>query len=417
MSLTKATNSMIEGAPFNVLDYGADNTGVADASSAIQSALDAAAVSGGKVVIPAGQYKLSSGISINGDTSVEGYGVGATVLIADANVLEAISFGTVSTLNGKISDLTVQRTSYSGATENIGFVFYDCADALFSNIESRFSKYNFYMKPQDGQRVAYCMFSNIQGVGGLYNISGTLVGSTGYCNELAFYGGRMFTTTDTDTNVYISWNANHLRFSEMSCEGSGTQAFYFNGTISGGCHSNTIENCRTEGTWSADDIVFGANTQRCLVIGVNLYTTVTDNGLGNNYVLSSGTTFATDVNAKSALIAKRTGAGVGVPAMRIADLYTSSGDSYGLEIESGRDTSTGYAIKAFRSSDGLIRFSVTSNGVLYSSISLSAGQSAWNFNPLKMGNYVLWVDATGDLRIKNGAPTSDTDGTVVGTQT
>jgi hypothetical protein len=33
------------------------------------------------------------------------------------------------------------------------------------------------------------------------------------------------------------------------------------------------------------------------------------------------------------------------------------------------------------------------------------------------GSYFLWVDATGDLRIKNGAPTSDTDGTVVGTQT
>lgn len=28
----------------------------------------------------------------------------------------------------------------------------------------------------------------------------------------------------------------------------------------------------------------------------------------------------------------------------------------------------------------------------------------------------LWVDATGDLRIKATAPTSDTDGTVVGSQ-
>lgn len=417
MSLTKATNSMIKGAPFNVLDYGADSTGATDASSAIQSALDAAAVSGGKVVIPAGQYKLSSGISVNGDTSIEGYGVGATVLIADADVLEAVSFGTVSTLTGKISDFTVQRAAYSGATENIGFAFYDCADALFSNIESRLSKYNFYMKPQDGQRVAYCMFSNIQGVGGLYNISGTLAGSTGYCNELAFYGGRMFTTTDTDTNVYIPWNANHLRFSEMSCEGSGTQAFYLNGTTSGGCHSNTIENCRTEGTWSTDDIVLGANTQRCLVIGVNLYTTVTDNGVGNSYVLSANTTFGVAENAKSALIAKRTGAAVGVPVMRVADLYPDSGDSYGLEIESGRDTAAGYAIKAFRSSDGLIRFSVSSNGVLYSGISLAAGQSGWNFNPLQVGNYVLWVDSSGRLRIKNGDPTSDTDGTVVGTQT
>jgi hypothetical protein len=40
-----------------------------------------------------------------------------------------------------------------------------------------------------------------------------------------------------------------------------------------------------------------------------------------------------------------------------------------------------------------------------------------NGAPLQLGNYHLWVDTTGDLRIKNGAPTSDTDGVVVGTQT
>jgi hypothetical protein len=33
-----------------------------------------------------------------------------------------------------------------------------------------------------------------------------------------------------------------------------------------------------------------------------------------------------------------------------------------------------------------------------------------------MGVYHLWVDASGRLRIKNGAPTSDADGAIVGTQ-
>lgn len=37
--------------------------------------------------------------------------------------------------------------------------------------------------------------------------------------------------------------------------------------------------------------------------------------------------------------------------------------------------------------------------------------------PLQLGSYHLWVDSSGRLRIKNGVPTSDTDGTVVGTQT
>lgn len=42
----------------------------------------------------------------------------------------------------------------------------------------------------------------------------------------------------------------------------------------------------------------------------------------------------------------------------------------------------------------------------------------WNQEHIKLGSYSLWVDPSGDkLRIKNGAPTSASDGTVVGTQT
>ena len=40
----------------------------------------------------------------------------------------------------------------------------------------------------------------------------------------------------------------------------------------------------------------------------------------------------------------------------------------------------------------------------------------WNTGPMRMGTFYLWVDGSGRLRIKSGAPASDTDGTVVGTQ-
>jgi len=40
----------------------------------------------------------------------------------------------------------------------------------------------------------------------------------------------------------------------------------------------------------------------------------------------------------------------------------------------------------------------------------------WDGRHLRLGAYHLWVDATGDLRIKSSTPTSDTDGTIVGTQ-
>ena len=41
---------------------------------------------------------------------------------------------------------------------------------------------------------------------------------------------------------------------------------------------------------------------------------------------------------------------------------------------------------------------------------------AWNTEHIVMGNYHLWVDSTGDLRIKSGTPISDIDGAVVGSQ-
>ncbi|MEG1234079.1 MAG: hypothetical protein RSE18_09605 [Acinetobacter sp.] len=40
----------------------------------------------------------------------------------------------------------------------------------------------------------------------------------------------------------------------------------------------------------------------------------------------------------------------------------------------------------------------------------------WNTGCVLIGNYRLWIDANGRLRIKNGAPSSDTDGAIVGTQ-
>jgi hypothetical protein len=43
--------------------------------------------------------------------------------------------------------------------------------------------------------------------------------------------------------------------------------------------------------------------------------------------------------------------------------------------------------------------------------------SAWNGgNLLSLGSYRFWVDSSGRLRIKNGVPTLDTDGTIVGSQ-
>src|SRR4030066_621282 len=56
MSLTKVPYSMIKGAPVNVLDKGADPTGGADSTAAIQAAID----TGKTVWIPNGTYSVTT---------------------------------------------------------------------------------------------------------------------------------------------------------------------------------------------------------------------------------------------------------------------------------------------------------------------------------------------------------------------
>lgn len=72
MSLTKVSFSMIQGAMFNILDYGAVGNGVANDTAAIQAALDAAGVNGGCVYIPTGAYKTTATLTIPQLASIKG---------------------------------------------------------------------------------------------------------------------------------------------------------------------------------------------------------------------------------------------------------------------------------------------------------------------------------------------------------
>lgn len=127
MSLTKATYSMIQGAAYNVLDYGADPTGVVDSQSACQAAITAAqAGGGGTVVIPEGTYLISGVagsdatlngllvpyVSANGTSGrviIQGQGR-STILKANSNNMYVIRF---SDSHGGVRDLTIDGNGKS----------------------------------------------------------------------------------------------------------------------------------------------------------------------------------------------------------------------------------------------------------------------------------------------------------------
>jgi hypothetical protein len=68
MALTKVSYSMIAGAPANVVDFGADPTGIVDSSAAIQAAIDAH----DEVYLPIGTYLLTAPIRITRAVTVDG---------------------------------------------------------------------------------------------------------------------------------------------------------------------------------------------------------------------------------------------------------------------------------------------------------------------------------------------------------
>ena len=103
MPLTKVSYSMIAGAPVNVLDFGADSTGIEDSTAAINSALAAVVASGapGVVTIPAGTYKCTSSITV--DVS----------MVRLVGQYATLSFATAAT-----SIVAIQVTS---STSSVGF--------------------------------------------------------------------------------------------------------------------------------------------------------------------------------------------------------------------------------------------------------------------------------------------------------
>lgn len=122
MALTKATYSMIEGAVANVLDFGADPTGVASSTAAFQAAIDSL-TNGGGVYVPQGTYLLtvSSGVSL--DNNITMFGDGAA---------SVIRFGPQDSMSttGK-SNIVIQDIKFK--SENARLYFNNCTNVQLLN--------------------------------------------------------------------------------------------------------------------------------------------------------------------------------------------------------------------------------------------------------------------------------------------
>lgn len=132
MSLTKVTYSMIDGPVANVVDFGADPTGVADSYAAIQSALDSNAAI---IQLPAGTFKvtqtivLDRGVIFNGSGAQDGSGnngqspgVASTVInyTGTGNAIEVGANYTEQVSNIHVSNLMIDGNALADGGLLIG---------------------------------------------------------------------------------------------------------------------------------------------------------------------------------------------------------------------------------------------------------------------------------------------------------
>jgi len=135
VAVTKATYSMISGACANVLDFGADQTGVHDSTSAIQAAIDSLPSNGGSVYLPPGSYLLQTSIIwptqkyvllFGAGSSGQGNGVshpGASQLIYTGlgTAIEMVGTGfDVDQVGGELRDFTIKGPTRTTAPNSIG---------------------------------------------------------------------------------------------------------------------------------------------------------------------------------------------------------------------------------------------------------------------------------------------------------
>lgn len=274
MSLTKVTYSIIQGEVLNVLDYGADPTGVADSASAIQAAIDAAQTLKKSVYLPSGAYKINTKLTISAPIGFIGeanliQNVGdrrGTYLIKGADV---IALEVTTSAGSTLRDFAVVG---SGSDTTQGIKLTQCGRSKLERISvvecgSHGIEYNngnltsfrdIYVLGNGGDGLLIngdavpdtnaAVFINIdaRGNGGVgfnnatgwnnYGIGITAQGNTGA-------GVRLDNSRGCDFSVYAEANASGLDIeltNDANCKGSTIRAVFTNSITDNSNEENTI---------------------------------------------------------------------------------------------------------------------------------------------------------------------------------
>lgn len=234
MSLTKASYSMLNGAVANILDYGADPTGVDDSTTAITAAIAAS----GCVYIPQGVFKISA-LSVN-KSNFYMFGCGdASVLQTTPEANVAISIGNV--LNTE--NITLRQFKIQGNPANLGGIQVGTeskyvAFALFDELTIRgfdnsSNSYGLRLRSAQELEVRNCRL--------LWNYYGVYRANEGYVTSTLFCGKKSYCGLG-GVGFYFNGAVDDLTIRDYIVEGNSSE-----GILSDFYPSNlTISDCYFE---------------------------------------------------------------------------------------------------------------------------------------------------------------------------
>ena len=375
MTLTKATYSMIDGAPVNVRDYGAVGDGVTNDWQAFTDAWAAIVTNGGTLVIPAGTYLLNADwvlAKLQKNYRITGYGA---VITSGASVVHAIDIsGGGQQGQLVIEGLTINHganTTASTAIRNVGGTYAKIIRCSFSARNN--VAYN-AIKMTDAY---WALVDKCQFYGTGSPKYGSAIWVNGECNATKIQNNQV---SEAVSCVYVDANVsdgmvNGLRIVNNDFE-SITNAITFNNPASP--------------AYTAAGVLVTLNRIESATTFLNISGSLADESsypltsYNNYFVAGNVTNYIQNPNNQFVSIFEQTNFG------------SASVDN----LVGGPNNFTVIA------SDNGSNFQIQNRN----------GVSSWESSHLVMGTFHVWVDSSGRLRIKDGAPSSSTDGTVVGTQ-
>ena len=432
----------------SVKDFGAVGDGVVDDTAAIQAALDyVESAGGGEVFVPAGSY-LSGKLILRDKVSIRG--VGNTSKFIAKIISDDLFFSNDPSLsNITLSNFYVDLTAQTGSngiyithisdSEISGVTLYNAAGfgfLIFNSVRCKYLRNTINTTRQwDGMTITTGSIDNViegnivynsydSGIGFTDTLGTTCVGN--YVKRQKISGNWYAPGIDAAgaKNAVITGNfvlGNEYGISVLQHPNSGSQpkrVTVTGNTIADGEYGVIVgpvavippavsEATTRDGIVISGNSIYSQDVQGIAVVGLDsLGVTVT-----GNQISYCATGIGLDTTTKTSLLgnvvfANTTG----------INSFSSSNVALNMAFNVFQDNATPWTGTAGSGTTYILHNKglPDPNGT-YNHEAFAAN---WDFpGQLKLGAYHLWVDVTGDLRIKNGAPTSDTDGVVVGNQT